>query len=170
MGESDNRVPRLTRRESNGGQLRLWDLDDVLDVKAFVVVMNIIHGRNRNVPRAVDLEMLSKIAVVVHYLGCHEAVEVFSSIWIDHLKPSIPDTYCRDLVLWILITSVFRDAELFKSVTHTAILKSDQKIPTLGLPIQAGIICKSSPIMRRHSLDTNILGNSPDRETATGPA
>ncbi len=66
---------------------------DELDSGAMLIAMNIIHGRTRQVPRSVDLELLTKLAVLVDYLECHESIEPFSDGWIDGLKAGIPITY-----------------------------------------------------------------------------
>ncbi|RYP62552.1 hypothetical protein DL771_009682 [Monosporascus sp. 5C6A] len=44
------------------------------DPNALLVLMQIIHGRNWGIPRSVSLEMLAKIAVLVDYYKCHEAL------------------------------------------------------------------------------------------------
>jgi hypothetical protein len=59
---------------------------DEKDSEAMLLVMNIIHGRARRVPRSVDLDVLTRLAVLVDYLECHEAIEPFSDRWIDDLK------------------------------------------------------------------------------------
>jgi hypothetical protein len=51
-----------------------WDPD------ALLILMNIIHGHTRKVPRTVSLEMLAKLAVLVDYYECIEVVEVLSEI------------------------------------------------------------------------------------------
>ncbi|KAF2656839.1 hypothetical protein K491DRAFT_715057 [Lophiostoma macrostomum CBS 122681] len=55
------------------------------DAEAFLVLMNVLHLQNRKVPRTLSLEMLAKIAVIVDFYECEEAVEVFSKMWIDDL-------------------------------------------------------------------------------------
>jgi hypothetical protein len=50
------------------------------DKQALLVILNIIHGRTRAVPRHINLEMLAKIAVMVDYYGCLEAVEHFVEV------------------------------------------------------------------------------------------
>lgn len=126
--------------EING--LCRWELGDVFDHEAFTNVMNIIHGRNRSVPRSVDLEMLAKISVVVDDLRCFEAVEVFSKMWIRKLKGNLPTTYCRNLILWMFISSVFCEGtkDILASMTHIAVLNSRGEIDTLGLPIRHDIV------------------------------
>ncbi|KAF2183283.1 hypothetical protein K469DRAFT_710815 [Zopfia rhizophila CBS 207.26] len=103
--------------------------------------MNVLHLRNRQDPRKVTLEMLAKIAVLIDYYECSEAVEIFSGMWIDELKnhTPIPRTYCRDLVLWICIAWVFRLPEQFRQVTAVAV-KSKYSILTLELPAPWSII------------------------------
>ncbi|KAI0601353.1 hypothetical protein F4775DRAFT_541715 [Biscogniauxia sp. FL1348] len=122
--------------------LRHWETEAV-DLAAFETVMDIIHGHNRRVPRAVDLEMFAKVAVVVDDLQCHEAVEVIVDMWLSKLEQSVPPQklpYSRDLVLWILIATVFSRAEIFRSCTYTAIMESTGPMPSLELPIRGKII------------------------------
>ncbi|GKT51229.1 uncharacterized protein ColSpa_11410 [Colletotrichum spaethianum] len=106
-----------------------WDPD------ALLIMMQVIHGRMRSVPRRVDCEMLAKIAVLVDYYDCHEAMEVICSIWIDALKDQLPSECSRELVLWILITHIFQRDDIFPQVTKTAVLESQGPIPTMDLPI-----------------------------------
>ena len=62
----------------------------------------------------------------------------------NELKDSLPHTYCRDLILWIMISFVFRDQDVLSSTTRTAILRSDKEVPSIGIPIHKDIISKSS--------------------------
>ncbi|KAK8071902.1 hypothetical protein PG996_005250 [Apiospora saccharicola] len=106
-----------------------WDDD------ALLILMHVIHGRTRSVPRFVSLETLAKIAVLVDYYQCHEVVEFVTPIWIGRLKWSLPQEYCRDLVLWCLVSWVFSEADLFQTVTKIAVNKCKGPLPTLDLPI-----------------------------------
>ena len=117
-----------------------WRVGDLFDPEAFIDVMNVIHGRNRLVPRTVDLELLAKIAVITDYLKCHESMEIFSALWMVSLEDSLPETYSRDLVLWIMISSIFRNKVVFRSATRTAILRSGEEVPCVGIPIHEDII------------------------------
>jgi hypothetical protein len=76
-----------------------WDAD------AMLILMRIIHGRIRHVPRSISLEMLAKIAVLVDYYDCHEVVVLWSECWIENLSHELPDTNCRNLILWISMDS-----------------------------------------------------------------
>lgn len=110
------------------------------DPAAVVIVMDIIHGRGRKVPKAVDLETLAKVAVFVDAFRCFEAVEVYAARWFEKLGGCVPDEYGRDLVLWIYASYVFRQGEAFKRASRTAVLNSDGLIRTLGLQVRAGLI------------------------------
>jgi hypothetical protein len=106
------------------------------DAEAFLIVLQIVHGRNKQVPREVTLEMLAKIAVLEDYYYFGEALDVFTEVWIQKLVMSpIPTVYDRDLVLWIWIAWVFDIEEQFKEATFTAIMQSTESLRTLDLPI-----------------------------------
>ncbi|KAI1413324.1 hypothetical protein F5Y13DRAFT_161098 [Hypoxylon sp. FL1857] len=107
------------------------------DENAMLILMQVIHGLNRKVPKLITLEMLAKIAVLVDYYRCHEAVALWSDIWIDKLKDSLPTTLDRDLILWILVTRVFEQEDLFKKATKIALPLCRGYLPTLDLPIVA---------------------------------
>jgi hypothetical protein len=116
------------------------------DPEAFLILLNIFHLRNRQVPRTVSLEMLAKIAVLVdYYHDCGEAIELFTTIWIDHLRANstIPTTYCRDLVLWICIARVFNLRDDFNQATLVAVTQSEETFRTLRLPISSSVCGES---------------------------
>jgi hypothetical protein len=111
------------------------------DVDAFLILINAFHLRNKQVPRAVSLELLAKIAVLVDYYDCSEAIELNANIWIDELKAKevLPSTYCRDIVLWTCIAWVFGRADLLQSASAVAIRHSTESFQTLELPIPARV-------------------------------
>jgi hypothetical protein len=122
------------------------------DNEALLILMNIMHGKNRSVPKKISLEMLGRIAVLVDYYECYEVVEIFSDMWIAHLKEELPETYSRKLVLWICISWVFRQPAEFKMATSVALKHSEGMIETMELPIPERIVRKSSLIaLTRHS-------------------
>ncbi|KAF4509344.1 hypothetical protein G6O67_003522 [Ophiocordyceps sinensis] len=51
------------------------------DAQALTILMRVIHGRTALVPRTIELELLAKIAVLVDYYDCFEAVAIFSETW-----------------------------------------------------------------------------------------
>lgn len=101
------------------------------DPEALLILLRILHLQFRTVPRTLSLEMLAKMAVLVNYYRCPEAVELFSEMWIKAAKSSspVPTVYCRDLVLWMLISWVFKLSDIFQQTTKIAIHGST--IPTI---------------------------------------
>lgn len=57
---------------------------------SFLILMMIIHGRTRAVPRKLSLKRLSEMAVLVDYYECYEAVELFSDMWVPMEQRHIP--------------------------------------------------------------------------------
>ncbi|KAG4428533.1 hypothetical protein IFR05_015986 [Cadophora sp. M221] len=55
------------------------------DPDALIILLNVIHGKTRVVPREVDLHTLAKIATLVDYYHMHETVELWSDIWIEKI-------------------------------------------------------------------------------------
>ncbi|KAH8655654.1 hypothetical protein BX600DRAFT_385449, partial [Xylariales sp. PMI_506] len=109
------------------------------DAEALLILMNVIHGRSRNVPRSISLEMLAKIAVLVDYYKCYEVVEFHVENWIQELSRSLPNEYNRDLVLWLTVSWVFSHAILFKAITKVATKESKGPLQTFGLPVPSYI-------------------------------
>lgn len=101
-----------------------WDED------ALLILLNVFHLRNRKVPRSLSLIMLAKIAMLVEYYDCAEAVELSTEIWINCLKKDnnehIPKVPCQDLMLWMYISWVFRLSEVFTQTTAIMIKQSKQ--------------------------------------------
>jgi hypothetical protein len=115
-------------------------LENDEDPAALLVLLNIIHGHTRKIPRSVDREMLTKFAVLVDYYDCHEAVEVFSDMWIVGLNKTLPNIYSKELVQWIFISWVFNKAIPFRSMTWIAQSQSKGPLETYGLPIPSTIV------------------------------
>ncbi|KAH8162854.1 hypothetical protein CIB48_g5387 [Xylaria polymorpha] len=111
-----------------------WGFDG-FDVNAISTILSIIHGLNRRVPRTVDLRMLAQIARVVDYLDCHEVMELYASIWVNHLSNSTPGSSKEDWDSWISITGVFQNPTIFQSWTRVAIVEKLNYPPSLELPI-----------------------------------
>ena len=131
-------------RNYNDGLYRISTQD--WDGEAFLILINALHLRSRQIPRSVSLVMLAKIAVLVDYYKCAEAVELSTEMWVKQLKDTapIPSKYCRDLILWMCIACVLRLPEEFAQTTAVAIKHSKQEqVSTLDLPI-TGIAGRST--------------------------
>ena len=110
------------------------------DVETTLILMNILHSRVRSVPRTISLEMLAKIAVLVDYYECYEALELFVDIWIEKLSRNLPTEYGRDLVLWLAISWVFSKDTLFQGITKVALTESRGLLQTFHLPIPQRLV------------------------------
>lgn len=117
-------------------------LSEGFDPQAVSIVLNAVHARGSKVPRSVDLETLAQIAIFVDRFQLLDAVEVYAERWISKLEGDIPETYNRDLVLWLYISHVFRHSDIFKAVSKTAAAQSHGPIQTLNLPIREKIISR----------------------------
>lgn len=58
------------------------------DEQSVEIVLNIIHGKGRKVPRKIDLHLLVDIAILVDDLECYEEMEMVADLWIDSLSPN----------------------------------------------------------------------------------
>jgi hypothetical protein len=114
------------------------------DIEALLILLRAIHSQNYHIPRKLTLEMLAKVAVLVDYYECKEAMSVWTTIWIDALEGKIPSTYSRDLFLWLWISWFFQLPTQFKELTSTAMSRSNGRINNgLGLPIPDRVMGKA---------------------------
>lgn len=115
------------------------------DPRAVKISLDAIHGRGSKVPKVVDLETLAKISYFADKFQLHDNLDIYADRWIRGLWKDVQiseETSQRDLVLWIYIAYVFKQAEIFKIVTRQAALGASGPIDTLGLPIREKIISK----------------------------
>ena len=113
------------------------------DPEAFMILLNIIHGHMRKVPRSLDFEMLTKMAILVDYYECLEIMEFHAERWIDQLPAKRPFTNHDDPIRWLCISWVFRNGKLFKEITGDIQRSFSDRIPTLELPIPNSVLGKS---------------------------
>lgn len=119
------------------------------DTEAFRTVMNVLHGRYRQVyyKDAIlnTLETLVRIGVIVDYYKIHEAFEPMAFLWTRTLKFMAPSvSFSPEDILWIMISWVFKDGETFRQTTKAAILWGKGDIMAQGLPIPPPIIGRFS--------------------------
>jgi hypothetical protein len=122
-------------RDENDGLYHVSARD--WDSEALLYMLQILHLRNGQVPRTIPLEMLAKIAVLIDFYDCAEALESFTERWIEYLRGTapVPSYFCRDLMLWMCIAWVLKLPQEFVQTTTVAIRRDDQELSTLGLPI-----------------------------------
>jgi hypothetical protein len=111
------------------GQMEVDLPDD--DQTIMVIVLNIVHGRNRLVSKQADLEMMTKLAILVDKYQMVEVVESFSDSWINDLltRERLPiyleigdiDGHIK-LQRWLAVSWVFRRPDEFSKITAAAII------------------------------------------------
>jgi BTB/POZ domain len=111
--------------------------------EAMQILLNIIHGHTRKVPREIKFDTLTQISILIDKYSLHEVVEVFTDLWFDKLKYHVCGSFGEELMPWICVTWVLRKAEYFQRTTRTAMRESEgnlegaMKIP---LPIPERIL------------------------------
>ncbi|KAK5988328.1 hypothetical protein PT974_12478 [Cladobotryum mycophilum] len=147
--------------------LRHWRFEPIFNPEAFEIIMNIIHAQNHKLPDKPTLDMLAHIAAIVDDLACQNAVVHFATLWLHQINPRPPSYPCLKLSQLILISSVFRNSDLFRSSTAEAILSYTGHMSTYELPIRPEILsmiefrrnmCLGSLIEKLHELG-ETLGN-----------
>lgn len=125
------------------------------DTEALLILLRVIHCQYNSVPRKMTLEMLAKVAVLVDYYRCNEAMSICTDIWIGSLEEKIPTGYSRDLILWLWVSWIFQLSAQFKEATSTAMSLSNGLVDNLGLPIPDNVIGSMND--RRHEAIGNIV-------------
>ncbi|KAG5807468.1 hypothetical protein H9Q74_008301 [Fusarium xylarioides] len=110
------------------------------DPEAFKIILTIMHGYNRDVPRSLSLEMLVKVAMIVNYYDCLESVELYTEIWLEGLRSEVPTIYGRDCILCLFISWVFSEPTMFQNMTELALRHSQKLIETEDFPVPADIL------------------------------
>lgn len=124
-----------------------WKLDETFDDKAFDLVLNIIHGKTREVQQRLDPDMLVAVASVVDDLQCHDALNFYGRGWISSLpglfSTTIPSEMNKTLVQYVFSSFVFEYERLFEDSTKAAIRFNNGSVPMFDLPIRANIPSKT---------------------------
>ncbi len=127
------------------------------DLDSMIILLNIIHGAGRKVPRTIGLEGLSKLAVLVSKFGMLETVEFFSDTWIDHLqREGLPKAYTREVLRLLYVFWVFDREREFGDMTRLAQREADEgfheDVKRLeGLMIPSSIIGTCQSCYLRHN-------------------
>ncbi|KAH7350753.1 hypothetical protein BKA65DRAFT_593644 [Rhexocercosporidium sp. MPI-PUGE-AT-0058] len=100
------------------------------DPDALIILLNIIHGKTRLVPREVDLQTLAELATLVDYYHMQETVELWSDLWIEKVDLEVglhsqlhADGYeyefsQADTLKRLFISWVFQKAAAFKKLSR----------------------------------------------------
>ena len=109
---------------------------------AFLIILHLIHGQPRKVPRKITLNMLTELAILVDKYDLLEPVEMFLDYWLQDLTSTIPRTLDDDLLPWICISWVFKKSNIFKKVTKIAQMESEGLLDADHLAISEWVLSK----------------------------
>jgi hypothetical protein len=112
--------------------------------RAFLILMLVIHGRTQTVPRKITFGILSHLSIMVDYYGCHEALELFSDLWMQDLKGTFDATHRSQWMNWLLISWLFNQEDIFSEITAFIPLISTDTIDSGEWPIPKEMIGTSS--------------------------
>ncbi|KAI9792537.1 MAG: hypothetical protein M1816_002057 [Peltula sp. TS41687] len=120
---------------NNGQPLDLSLPDD--DHDALLIILNVIHGHLKRVPRQITFEMLIKVAVLVDKYQFHEVMEWGTDMWTEDLKFTVPKVFTDDVIPWLCISWVFKRSTEFFNVTRVFQYQSSSGLKvgqTMGYP------------------------------------
>ncbi|GIJ92331.1 hypothetical protein Asppvi_011312 [Aspergillus pseudoviridinutans] len=132
------------------------------DVEAFLILLRILHCQHHKLPKRVSLEVAAKIAVLADYYECNDLVGFIRDAWITCLREELPNTYSRNLIMWLWIAWYFNTTK-FKKATSIAMSQSKDEIDALELPIPARIIYEMNQ-KRQQAICKVILQLQRERE------
>ncbi|KAL9561201.1 hypothetical protein ACKAV7_014556 [Fusarium commune] len=136
--------------------------DNLFEVRAFewnaealVILLDIIHGHHRSLPKRVELDILIEIAMLCDYYQCQEIVETFAERWITAFGEDKP--YEEEATMnWMFIAWVFQKGHLFTSMVAATLQHSRIPMHT-DLPLPSTIIEKVEA--QRLKLINHVLNN-----------
>ncbi|TGO06991.1 hypothetical protein BTUL_0362g00030 [Botrytis tulipae] len=92
------------------------------DPDAMRILVDIVHCHHKDVPRKVKLSLLTHLAILVDKYRLHEAVQIYSDMWISQAKKKFPSSMAEDgievCLQWLCISWVFEKARDFTSLTR----------------------------------------------------
>ncbi|PNP44235.1 hypothetical protein TGAMA5MH_03841 [Trichoderma gamsii] len=135
--ESPEKVTEMETRKTSDTRLQLrYEIAATeWNVEAFTLLMNIIHGHHRKVPRSIDLDTLAMVSVLVDYYKCHEITDVFAQMWVVKLSPGLPTSYGRESMIWLFVSWVFSESLIFQQMTALVMKEGDCSLETTSLPL-----------------------------------
>ena len=128
------------------------------DSSALLIVLKIIHGRMRKVPKSVSLELLSEIAVITDFYDCSESVEVFRDNYVKQWD--INTLHQGTIFKWLCISWIFRSVSIFADVTRMLQLRARGPPQSLDLPIPGEIISEIDvPLSEKSIANSHFRSN-----------
>lgn len=129
------------------------------DPRALEIVLEILHGHPKKVPRYLSLNRLTKVAIILDKYQILEATDLFVDVWTvstsvyswSHEMEKIPYLLSMLCVAW-----VFKKQDLFTNVTKEAqrliTRRANEYAGFEDLPIPGSVIGKNVHSLPRHCL------------------
>ncbi|KAF9779379.1 hypothetical protein IL306_001924 [Fusarium sp. DS 682] len=131
------------------------------DAFAFAIVLDSIHGRDLEIPTGPEMGsgILTRIATIVDYYQCREAVHCQYHLWLNHgpyLEATRPQALLEESLMWLYISWVFSDENIFRKTAGILLLYSHgpSEFMTNNLPV-SGIFSKIDDV--RQNLINRVL-------------
>ncbi|KAH6713204.1 hypothetical protein BKA61DRAFT_675449 [Leptodontidium sp. MPI-SDFR-AT-0119] len=125
------------------------------DPATFTILLDIIHGRGRRVPRVIDLETFTILAVAIDKYQLHDVTEVCFDVWLSNTDEwgddmgLDPELDACELYRPLTISWIFQQPTMFRSITSVIIcgdkwldLSAETKVPGTSqiLPIPSVVL------------------------------
>ncbi|RGP64389.1 hypothetical protein FLONG3_9576 [Fusarium longipes] len=127
------------------------------DPLALAIVLDIIHGRHREIPEDLTIGLVARIATIVDYYDCHEVIYVYRGPWlINNRRLPRPRELCETSLLHLYICGVFSHKEAYYQMLEL-LLKHSEGLPSINtfeLPI-GSIVDKFEK--KRRSIISDLL-------------
>ena len=107
---------------------------------ALLVLLNLIHGKFRVVPRKLSLWMLTKLAILVDKYEILESTELLLNLWFEEFESNTASSITDDLLPLMCVSWVFKRSSIFKEVTQRAQLESKDILEVETLPVPGSIL------------------------------
>lgn len=109
---------------------------------ALLILLDIIHGHHRDVPKTMELGLLTEMAILVDYYECHEIVKMFAENWIASIvqEDGIERSTHQTNMSRLFISWVFGKEELFNTTVQTLLKVTARPIET-DLPLTISYHC-----------------------------
>ncbi|KAF4338700.1 hypothetical protein FBEOM_7406 [Fusarium beomiforme] len=106
------------------------------DAISLAIVLDIIHGRHKEVPRVINLRTLTNIATMAEYYRCLEVVEIFGDRWFNILLGEPTQKYSGETLMWLYVSWIFSKRKILANVTETILEHMDGlQADTKDLPL-----------------------------------
>lgn len=110
------------------------------DPDALLILLDLIHGRFKKVPRKISLETLTWIAFLADKYELWEITELSKDCWLSAIRENVLAELSDDLLCWMFIAEVFQEKSIFSKLSRVAKMESKGPLLTRDLPIPGQVL------------------------------